>query len=139
VAKKSTDIVQLKLRFPEALRKQLERAAKADDHSMNIEIVRRLERSFHHDLAADMVSLAMWLESTSEPGGAHIPPRKNWKNIPASAETVRHAVDLILAAVAKLPRNRTTPIDEAHAEIQARAEILATVVLRKFGLDLPSK
>src|SRR5262249_48315860 len=46
VARKPTDTVQLKLRFLEALRRRLERAAKANDQSMNAEIVSRLEQSF---------------------------------------------------------------------------------------------
>lgn len=46
MARKATDTVQLKLRFPEALRRQLERAAKVSDNSMNAEIINRLEGSF---------------------------------------------------------------------------------------------
>jgi hypothetical protein len=46
MARKPTDTVQLKLRFPEALRRQLERAAAPKDESMNAEIVHRLEESF---------------------------------------------------------------------------------------------
>jgi hypothetical protein len=43
--RKSTDIVQLKLRFPEALRRNLSQAAKGK-RSMNAEIVSRLDESF---------------------------------------------------------------------------------------------
>jgi hypothetical protein len=46
MARKPSDTVQLKLRFPEALRRRLERAAKASDQSMNAEIIHRLEKSF---------------------------------------------------------------------------------------------
>ena len=46
MARKPSESVQLKLRFSDALRRQLERAASAGDRSMNSEIVRRLERSF---------------------------------------------------------------------------------------------
>jgi hypothetical protein len=45
VARKPTDTVQLKLRFPERLRRNLKQAA-GDKHSMNREIVERLNRSF---------------------------------------------------------------------------------------------
>src|SRR5262249_61970123 len=41
-----TDTVQLKPRFSEGLRRRLERAAKANDQSMNAEIIQRLEQSF---------------------------------------------------------------------------------------------
>ena len=43
--RKLTDQVQLKLRFDEKLRRKLEKAAEKNDHSMNAEIVNRLERS----------------------------------------------------------------------------------------------
>jgi hypothetical protein len=44
--RKPTDVVQLKLRFPEALRRRLERAAKSHGQSLNTEIVRILEEAF---------------------------------------------------------------------------------------------
>jgi hypothetical protein len=56
VARKPTDIVQLKLRFPESLRRQLEREAARNHRSMNTEIIHRLEESIAEtaaDRAAD--------------------------------------------------------------------------------------
>jgi hypothetical protein len=44
--RKKTDIVGLKLRLREALRKKIEAAAKAEERSLNNEVVARLERSF---------------------------------------------------------------------------------------------
>lgn len=44
--RKKTDIVQLKLRMREALRKRLETAARGEEISLNSEMVRRLESSF---------------------------------------------------------------------------------------------
>jgi hypothetical protein len=49
VARKPTDTVQLNLRFPETLRRRLERAADANDCSLNSEIVMRLEQSFRRE------------------------------------------------------------------------------------------
>jgi len=46
MARKPTDTVQLKLRFPEALRRRLEPAATTTDRSMNAEIISRLKQSF---------------------------------------------------------------------------------------------
>src|SRR5262245_45833368 len=46
MARKPTDTAHLNLRYPEALRRRLERAAKNSGRSMNTEIVERLERSF---------------------------------------------------------------------------------------------
>ena len=49
MARKPTDTVQLNLRFPESLRRSLERAADANDCSLNSEIVLRLEQSFRRE------------------------------------------------------------------------------------------
>jgi Arc-like DNA binding dprotein len=51
MARKPNETVQLKLRFLESLRRQLERAAKDSGHSMNTEIVNRIEQSFRKDEA----------------------------------------------------------------------------------------
>ncbi|MPZ40382.1 MAG: Arc family DNA-binding protein [Rhizobiales bacterium] len=44
--RKPTDQIQLKLRFDERLRRRLEQAAARNNHSMNAEIISRLEQSF---------------------------------------------------------------------------------------------
>jgi hypothetical protein len=49
VAKKSTEIVPTMLRIREDLRKRLEREAKKKDHSLNAEMVERLEQSFANE------------------------------------------------------------------------------------------
>ena len=46
MVRKPTDMVQLKLRFPEALRRRLEREAKKHGQSLNAEIVMILEGRF---------------------------------------------------------------------------------------------
>jgi hypothetical protein len=46
MARKLAATVQLKLRFPERLRRQIEQAAERNRQSMNTEIIERLERSF---------------------------------------------------------------------------------------------
>jgi Arc-like DNA binding domain len=51
VARKPTDIVQLKLRFPESLRRHLEREAARSHRSMNTEIIHRLEESIEETIA----------------------------------------------------------------------------------------
>jgi hypothetical protein len=50
MTKKPTAIVPTMLRMREDLRKRLEREAKKKDHSLNAEMVQRLERSFVDDL-----------------------------------------------------------------------------------------
>jgi hypothetical protein len=47
--RKQSETVQLKLRFPEKLRKRIESAADKNQHSMNAEIVHRLEQSFQKE------------------------------------------------------------------------------------------
>jgi hypothetical protein len=59
VARKSTDIVKLQLRLPEALRRRLERAAKASDVSMNAVIVHKLENSFRMDDLNEQIKAAV--------------------------------------------------------------------------------
>ena len=49
MAWKPTDTVHLNLRYPEALRRRLERAAKNSGRSLNTEIVERLEQSFRRE------------------------------------------------------------------------------------------
>jgi hypothetical protein len=47
MARKPNDMVQLKLRFSERLRRRLVREAKKNGVSLNTEIVNTLERAFH--------------------------------------------------------------------------------------------
>jgi hypothetical protein len=54
MARKPTDTVTLSLRIREVLRRQLSQAAKSERHSMNAEIVDRLEKSF---LAGNFLAL----------------------------------------------------------------------------------
>src|SRR4051812_27724643 len=62
MARKPTQPVQLKLRFPEKLRARIEAAALKNGQSMNSEIVQRLEQSFErantHDLIQSTATFA---------------------------------------------------------------------------------
>lgn len=49
MAKKLSDTVHLKLRFPEALRRRLAKAAKQNSRSMNTEIIHRLNSSLEQE------------------------------------------------------------------------------------------
>jgi hypothetical protein len=55
--RKPSDTVQLKLRFSDALRRQLEKTAAANDRSMNSEIVKRLERSFRSEQLGLLITI----------------------------------------------------------------------------------
>jgi hypothetical protein len=49
MSRKPSAMVQLKLRFKEQLRRKLDRSAREGRHSLNGEIILRLEDSFKHD------------------------------------------------------------------------------------------
>ena len=49
MARRPSDTVQLKLRFPEKLRLRIESAGERSNRSMNAEIIHRLEQSFEKD------------------------------------------------------------------------------------------
>jgi hypothetical protein len=63
VARRPTDIVHLKLRLPEHLRRRIEAAAEKSDTSMNLEIINRLEQTFrkedHYAEARHIASIAV--------------------------------------------------------------------------------
>ena len=78
MARRPTEIVQLKLRFPEALRRNLSQAAKNNRRSMNAEIVSRLDESFlRGNLAALMREHA---ENTATKAAAEVVKLLNQQN-----------------------------------------------------------
>jgi hypothetical protein len=52
-------IVNLKLRFEERLRRQLEQAARSADRSMNSEIIDRLEKSFVEPALVERINVGV--------------------------------------------------------------------------------
>jgi hypothetical protein len=76
--RKPADTVQLKLRFPEKLRRRIEAAAAKNQQSMNLEIVERLDRSFQHEdeakrgreIAQDAVAELVRLFGRADPAEA---------------------------------------------------------------------
>src|SRR5215831_16307980 len=80
MAWKPTDTVHLNLRYPEALRRRLERAAKNSRRSMNTEIVERLEQSFRRqdfEKLQDAINMG-WLQILSVVADVqrHLPPQE---------------------------------------------------------------
>jgi hypothetical protein len=55
MARKLTDTIQLKVRFDERLRRRIEKAAEQNKHTMNAEIVARLELSFQREDMREIV------------------------------------------------------------------------------------
>jgi Arc-like DNA binding domain len=71
--RKPTDIVQPNLRIREALRRRLEREAKAARRSLNQELICRLEASFEQEamrslemVAADLRKICVRMETKAE-------------------------------------------------------------------------
>jgi hypothetical protein len=94
MAKKSTEIVPTMLRIREDLRKRLEREAKKKDHSLNAEMVERLEQSFVDDAQAlrDSAILDMMVMN-NDPHGAllrnmakQLARNPNWPHLKAAKE-----------------------------------------------------
>ena len=59
MARKPSDIVQLKLRFEEKLRRRLQADAAKNERSLNAEIIDRLERSYSTPNLAQMTATAV--------------------------------------------------------------------------------
>jgi len=108
MARKLSDTVQLKLRFSEALRRRLEREARRQEHSLNGEIIARLEQTFRKSEDADLlgstlralfggatgdllraIATAIWLIEKRT--------GKKWHEDRETALQVSHAIDEIIA------------------------------------------
>jgi|SRR6267142_1933324 len=66
MAAKPTDVVAVKVRMREKLRRTLETAATKSGHSVNKEIERRLERSLRNDTLAEIIELAAQRAATAQ-------------------------------------------------------------------------
>jgi hypothetical protein len=79
--RRPTEIVQVSLRLPEALRREIATAARRRDRSANAEMVKRLEQSLAKanlksigQLATAAEALLARIESAKENGGRGRPP-----------------------------------------------------------------
>jgi hypothetical protein len=70
MSRNPTDMVQLKLRFKEQLRRKLDRAAREGHHSLNSEIILRLEASFKHDKWREQLERLLLVLSSLPPEAA---------------------------------------------------------------------
>jgi hypothetical protein len=58
MAKKPDETIHLKLRLPEALRKQIERAAAKNERSMNSEIIHLLQQALRYGDMSELINAA---------------------------------------------------------------------------------
>lgn len=116
MARKPTDTVQLKLRFPEAMRRRLERVAGANDRSMNAEIIHRLDQSFRKDGIAELIQATA--KETAEKVVAQ------WAARPTTEAGKRTSRGIILDEIKKLLATHFPPTSAEHKRER-------TAVLRK--------
>jgi hypothetical protein len=100
-------VVQVKFRLRKDILKQVEKAAKAADRSVNEEIERRVEQSFDErrltsafvggDVNEMILRIINWamLSETHQRG-------KSWEKDEAGAETIRAVADYVIATAAGL-------------------------------------
>lgn len=116
----------LTFRSRNQLRKRLVAAARSNKRSMSEEIEGRLESTFSVDPTLEMIFSVMNLESLQG---------KNWKDDQTSAETVRAAVDWIIADVAGLPIEAPTLNElRKNPDLLVRVDSLVRVILRKANI-----
>ncbi len=103
----ATAIVQFKVRMREPLRAQLELAAKSTGHSMNVEIVQRLEQVFASEnrlggpgMVDLMETIASVMKSTGEVAGFRLTHKimnqGEWMGVPFAFEQAKRAAVAIL-------------------------------------------
>lgn len=113
MAKKSTAIVPTMLRMREDLRKRLEREAKKKDHSLNAEMVARLEQSFVDDeqnkrelaiikmmMESDGISIDLMRKIVFE-----LWKRRSWGDHDVSLKDNETSVNYLAFAKEKIPDN----------------------------------
>jgi len=142
MARKKTDVVQLKLRFSETLRRRLEREAKQQKQSLNGEIISRLEQSFRKAEDTDLIArvlggmfgatggllnalvTAIWLIEKRT--------GKQWNKDPDTSQEVRDAADFIIDALVRpeaVFEQATTRADDLmrQYEMASKAEVFEAV------------
>jgi Arc-like DNA binding domain len=100
--RKRTDVVKLQLRIREALRRRLEGVAKAEERSLNSEIVHRLENSFTEQrnsiLLESLLAAGTGLELVRAVGIVLMVAGRDW-NAPPKSHAVAEAISKIVAVL----------------------------------------
>jgi len=145
MARKTTDTVQLKLRFSEALRRRLEREARRQEHSLNGEIINRLEQSFRKSEDADLlgstlralfggatgdllraIATAIWL--------IEMRTGKKWHEDRETALQVNHAIDRIIFWFLRYDVSSLDLPNLPIGQSRAAANAAALETLQRMGL-----
>jgi Arc-like DNA binding dprotein len=121
MARKLADIIQFKLRIRESLRRQIEKAARANKTSSNSEMAARLEKSFRDDSAGELVGIVAELKALNWDAMREINQRHD----------VIHAASVLALQVQQLPdiENRAgikAALAQLDHALQALGKVLGT-------------
>lgn len=128
--KKPTEMVQLKLRFSERLRRRLEKAAADNDDSMNSEIIRRLEKSFHEE-SDSLLAAIVRHTVTSEP--KYVAP-SHGRKLSFSTSVKSEMKRRLSAFVDSMPDAEESPLSEEEVE-----ELWAMIERHKLTISSAKK
>jgi hypothetical protein len=100
MARKPADKVGLVLRFSEALRRRIEKAAEGHKQSMNSEIIERLEASFQkEDRQAELEAIADRAAAKAAKRGGEEAATRDWASDPEGARRLFEMLKPFLAAL----------------------------------------
>jgi hypothetical protein len=135
------ETTHMRVRIESRLLQRLEKASEKAGRPLTGEITRRLEETFQKEGQADLVEILLGggenvqvLRMIATAMQLQRDGTRNWKDDRLSAETVRIAVDQIIAGVAGLPRDppqRATP-ERDHKQWDLEAE------MHKAGKKVPA-
>jgi hypothetical protein len=134
MARKPHETVQLKLRFPESLRRRLERDAGRNKQSMNSEIVSRLESSFEPQRLDLYLMLQTAYEGAVAKHGGRGPYAEAIKAVaePLAAALMQVLPDLDYIRIALLPdedgKHPTLYVDQFSPKGWERNEVMHEAV-----------
>jgi hypothetical protein len=119
--RKSTTVVQFKLRIREGLRRKVEAAAIRNEVSANAEMAARLENSFDADAGAQLDAVVTQATKVLANIDWEI-----WKNVDLLHELDRASIELILLCKKRLPDDPelATAIDRVNRALQVQGRAL---------------
>jgi Arc-like DNA binding domain len=142
VTRKPADLVQLKLRFDERLRRRIERAAERNECSMNAEIIKRLERSFEQvdkieEIFGGEHNVALFRMIAGALGMVEAKTGSRWTdpgNVRARGEIALAIADVLARKVPGLHSVHIATVGEDGRHIGGRTVAYANEEIAKGGL-----
>jgi hypothetical protein len=138
--RKKTDIVGLKLRLREHLRRRLETRAKYEERSLNAEVIERLEKSFEQETTQLILAVLLARGPNSDllRGIAQILliVGEDWPRKPAASAMLAEAINKFIAFCIGQGDAPKKPIDDIHTGEDAAW--MALVTMRAMISQYPS-